>query len=74
MVFWVLSILWQKRHEKVSESSNADKNGLGEYLALSFRHLSWGPFWRSRNFLDSIGPSISLCLIALAGDVGTQAC
>ena len=31
MIFWVLSILWQIKHEKVSRPSNADKNGLGEY-------------------------------------------
>ena len=30
----------KKKHEKVSKSSNADKNGLGEYQTMNFRHLS----------------------------------
>ena len=53
----------QKMQEKVSKSSNADKNGLGEYLAMNFRHflLSCIPFWLSSDFLDNIRASRSLC-------------
>jgi hypothetical protein len=29
----------KKKHEKVSKSSNADKNGLGEYQTMKFRHF-----------------------------------
>ena len=29
----------KKKHEKVSKSSNADKNGLGEYQTMNLRHF-----------------------------------
>ena len=40
-----------------------DKGGPGEYLTMKFIHflLSCNPFWRSSNFLDTIGPSRSVC-------------
>ena len=59
MIFWFSP---QKMQEKVSKSWNADKNGLGKYLSMNFRHflLSFNPFWRSSDFLDNIGPSRSL--------------
>ena len=51
--------------EKVSKPKNADKNGLGEYLTMNFRHflLSCIPFWWSSDFLDNIGPSRSVCTV-----------
>ena len=48
----------QKKHEKVSKSSNADKNGQGEYQIINFRH-----FRQSGDFLDTIGPCKSLCYV-----------
>ena len=46
-----------------------DKNGLGEYLTMNFRHflLSCNQFWWSGNFLDSIGQSRSLCCVYKLG-------
>ena len=42
-----------------------DKNGPGEYLTMNSRHflLSCNPFWWSGNFLDTIGPSRSVCTV-----------
>ena len=39
------------------------KSGLGEYLTMNFRHflLSCNLFWWSGDFLDTIGPSRSVC-------------
>ena len=48
----------KKKHEKVSKSSIVDKNGLGEYEILNFRH-----FRQSGDLLDTIGPSKSLCYV-----------
>ena len=41
-----------------------DKSGQGEYLTMISRHLllSCNPFWRSDDFLDTIGPSRSVCI------------
>ena len=53
----------QIKHKKVSKSSNAEKNGLGEYQTINSRHflLSCNPFWQSSDFLVTIGPSRSVC-------------
>ena len=42
----------------MSKSSIVDKNGLGEYEILNFRH-----FRQSGDLLDTIGPSKSLCYV-----------
>ena len=40
-----------------------DKNGLGEYQTMISRHflIIYNPFWRSSDFLDTFGPSRSVC-------------
>ena len=47
----------------MSKSSNVDKNGLGEYQTMISRHflIIYNPFWRSSDFLDTFGPSRSVC-------------
>ena len=39
------------------------KNGLGEYLTINLRHflLIYNPFWQNGDFLDTFGPSRSVC-------------
>ena len=55
----------QKRQEKVSKSQNADKNGLGEYVTIIFRHflLIYIPFWRRGDFLNTFRSSRSVCAV-----------
>ena len=64
MIFQVCPVYVQKMQEKVSKSWNMDKSGLGKYVTINFGHflLSYNPFWQSCNFLDTIGPSRSVCI------------
>ena len=45
-----------------------DKIGLGGYLTINHRQflLIYNPFWQSSDFLDTFGPSRSVCSVSLA--------
>ena len=60
--FGFVHSIYKKMQEKVAR--NVDKNGPGEYLTMNSRHflLSCNPFWWISNFLDTIGPSRSVCI------------
>ena len=73
--FPTLSTLWAKYDfygQKKPRKSLKLRTKMDEekiYLTIDLRHflLSCNPFWWSGNFLDTIGPSTSLCVNQLEG-------